>query len=150
MLILLGILSVTFSLLIFVVGLVINIIGKVKKETENTDAGKVYGGGKRDPWQDLGLVYRTTNLIRASVVWDENEGDIKEIFANVEGKRYDAEKDEMVDLLRGVAAPTCCHARWLMFSHADRLMGIIGGGCVRARLDVGIRSVEHVLEGSRC
>jgi hypothetical protein len=29
----------------------------------------------------------------------------------------------------------CCRARWLMFNHADRLMGIIVGGRVRTRLD---------------
>ena len=33
-------------------------------------------------------------------------------------------------------ATRCCHARWLMFDRADRLMGIIVGGRIRACLDV--------------
>ncbi|HKO46172.1 MAG TPA: hypothetical protein VJV79_00525 [Polyangiaceae bacterium] len=34
------------------------------------------------------------------------------------------------------AEPECCRARWLMFDRAYRLMGIIVGGRMRARLDV--------------
>lgn len=98
---LLGIISISLTIILIGIGIAISLFGMAKGGKRSTDEPQVYGGGRRDPLQDFGLVYRTTNIIRASVGWDENEGDIIDILVNVQGKKYDVEKDELVSLAPG-------------------------------------------------
>lgn len=98
---LLGIVSVTLTVILVLIAVVISLVGKNEVEQDTSNGTSRFGGGKRDPWQNFGLVYNTPNLVRAVVGWDEHEGDIIDIIANVDGKKYDGEKDELVDLPPG-------------------------------------------------
>jgi regulator of protease activity HflC (stomatin/prohibitin superfamily) len=99
MLITLGIVSVTISFLVALVGLFF-LLSRKKGEDGVTGSG-VPRDEEKDFWQHFGLVDDSPNLIRAIVAGNENTGPIIGFITNVLGKKYDPITKKMVPLSPG-------------------------------------------------